>query len=79
MWVNIFRDMLNAGKTMADINARIKLYTKYGLISSQEKIEIYATLLHEGYFASFDLDTYVSQGFLTEQEKADILALEATM
>jgi hypothetical protein len=78
-WLNIFIDMLNSGTyTMIDINNRIKLYRKYNLISEQEKNEIYATLLHDGYFTKADLDTYVSQGYITEQEKLDIITLEAT-
>lgn len=73
-WLDLFKDMLNAGKTMADINARIKLYSKYGVISATEKIEIYVALLEGGYYTAADLDTYVSQGFLTEQEKQTILS-----
>ncbi len=77
-WLDIFRNLLNSGNTMATINTRIKLYCKYNIISSTEKVEIYASLLHEGYFEETDLDTYITDGYITEDEKAQILALEAT-
>jgi hypothetical protein len=51
---------------------------KYNVISSSEKVEIYASLLHEGYFAESDLDTYITEGYITAEEKTQILALEAT-
>lgn len=77
-WFDMFRNLLDSGSTMATINTRIKLYCKYNIISVTEKIEIYASLLHEGYFAESDLDTYITGGFITAEEKAQILALEAT-
>ena len=77
-WLDIFRNLLNSGNTMATINTRIKLYCKYNIISSEEKVEIYASLLHEGYFTESDLDTYITECYISEEEKAQILALEAT-
>jgi hypothetical protein len=74
MWLDIFKGLLDSGKTMADINARIKLYYKYGVISEDEKIEIYVALLEGNYYTTTDLDTYVSQGFLTETEKETIIS-----
>jgi hypothetical protein len=77
-WLEMFRDMLNSGTTMDVINAKIKLYTRYNIIKQADKISIYATLMFEGFFTTIGLNTYVTQGYITEQEKLDIIALNAT-
>lgn len=72
-WASIMLKHAQSGKNMTYISSKIALLVRRGIMSDSDKIEIYALLLQQGIYQEVDLDTFVTSGWITTQEKEDIL------